>query len=89
MLYKPSLASHLFILEIELASAERPLGTTWSVFGREVPKGEIVFFSQVILIYMVICISLYNLSTGRDDSNLWISLLSGCLGYVLPSPSLK
>ena len=61
----------------------------WKVCGREVPRSELVFFSQVIIIYIVVCLCLFNLTTGRDDSNLWSALLSGCMGYLLPNPTIK
>ena len=52
---------------------------------------QIVFFSQIILIYVVIITCLVNLTFYQEHSKqaqLWIALLSGCLGYVLPNPSL-
>jgi len=52
------------------------------------PGGEFVFLSQVLIIYIVCCACLFNLSTGRGDSNLWSALLSGCMGYLLPNPTL-
>jgi hypothetical protein len=61
----------------------------WKVFGRRVPKSELVFFSQVIILYAVVCMCLFNLTTGRGDSNLWSALLSGSLGYLLPNPKIK
>ena len=61
----------------------------WKVCGREVPRSELVFFSQVIIIYIVVCLCLFNLTTGRGDSNLWSALLSGCMGYLLPNPTIK
>ena len=61
----------------------------WDVCGRDVPRSEIVFFSQVIIIYVVVCLCLFNLTTNRGDSNLWSALLSGCLGYLLPNPTIK
>ena len=61
----------------------------WRVFGRRVPKQEAVFFSQVILIYTVVITCILNLSLTKDNSNLWTALLSSCLGYILPSPSIK
>ena len=60
----------------------------WSVFGRRVPRSEIVFFSQILIIYTVISVSLYNLTSGNGKSNLWIALLASCLGYLLPNPSI-
>ena len=59
----------------------------WKVCGSRVPRSELVFFSQVIILYIVVC--LFNLTTGRGDSNLWSALLSGSLGYLLPNPTIK
>jgi len=50
---------------------------------------QFVVASQILLIYAVVVASIYNLSTSQGDSKLWASLLSSCLGYLLPSPSLK
>ena len=61
----------------------------WHLFGTECPKEEIVFFCQVIILYTVIVVSIYNLTVGYDDSTLWTALLSSSLGYLLPDPSLK
>ena len=61
----------------------------WSFCGKDIPKNEIVFFSQIIAIYFVVGFSIYNITTGNENINLWISLLSSCLGYLLPSPVIK
>jgi len=61
----------------------------WSFFGSEIPSTEIVFFCQIVAIYVIICTSLYNLTVGSEPANLWITLLSSCVGYLLPSPVLK
>ena len=61
----------------------------WHIFGRECPKEEIVFLCQVIILYTVIVVSIYNLTVAHDDSTLWTALLSSSLGYLLPNPSLK
>ena len=63
-----------------------------SVFGRRASKSPIVFVVQSILIFIVIISSIINLSIkSHDDPNskLWIILLSGCVGYYLPNPSMK
>jgi hypothetical protein len=60
----------------------------WKFFGYDVPKPEIIFFSQVVLIYMVVITSLINVSIANGDTTVWISLLCSCLGYMLPNPSL-
>ena len=34
-------------------------------------------------------ISIYNLTTSHDNSNLWTALLSSSLGCLLPNPTLR
>ena len=61
----------------------------WQVFGRHLPKSEIVFFVQVVLIYIVVITSIVNLTLNKDEGKLWTALLSSSFGYLLPNPSLK
>ena len=63
--------------------------TPWHIFGIVCPKEEIVYLCQVIALYIVILISIYNLTAGHDNSNLWTALLSSSLGYLLPNPTLR
>ena len=60
----------------------------WTLFGNKVPKPEIIFFAQVIIIYIVVITSLINISIGNGDTTIWLSLMCSCLGYMLPNPSL-
>ena len=62
--------------------------TRWMLMGSKIPKAEIVFFTQVILIYIVVIASLVNIALG-STAELWVLLLTSCLGYLMPSPSLK
>lgn len=61
----------------------------WTWFGIEYPRREIVFFSQIFIIYTVIVTSIFNLSFNTGNTNLWTVLLSSCLGYLLPNPSVS
>lgn len=61
----------------------------WNFLGQKVPREEIVFFSQIILIYAVVITSLINITKGVEPLNLWISILSASVGYLLPNPSIK
>ena len=67
--------------------AESPV--EWKFFGQRMPKTELVFFSQVIILYIVIITCIINLSLESENSNLWTALLSSSLGYLLPCPSMK
>ena len=70
------------------ASSEQD-STPWHLFGTVCPKEEIVFLCQVVVLYTVILISIYNLTTGHANSNLWTAMLSSSLGYLLPNPTLR
>ena len=61
----------------------------WNVFGYAIPKQEVVFFSQIIVLYLVIIVSLINITFENGDDNIWLSLLSASIGYALPNPSIK
>ncbi|MEK6265328.1 MAG: hypothetical protein N2B06_11260 [Clostridium sp.] len=61
----------------------------WNILGYSVPKQEVVYFCQIIILYIVIIVSLINLSVQNGDKNLWISLLSASIGYLLPNPTLQ
>ena len=60
----------------------------WIVCCQEVPSREVIFFTQVAILYVVICVSLANHSLGIGNQTLWSSLLAGCLGYLLPAPTI-
>ena len=57
--------------------------------GKETSKGHCVFACQMVIVYMVIITCIINLSIHNGESNLWTALLSSCLGYILPAPSIK
>jgi hypothetical protein len=69
--------------------SESSVRQEWNLFGHVLPKSEIVFFCQIIVIYFVIITCIINLSRGQGDSNLWTALLSSNIGYLLPSPTIK
>ncbi len=66
----------------------RPRTRLWHMFGRRVPRSEIVFCCQTLLVYVVAVTSLVNITLSNGPLNLWIALLSSSLGYLLPHPSL-
>ena len=70
------------------ASSEKD-SNPWHLFGTVCPKEEIVFLCQLVVLYTVILISIYNLTTGHENYNLWTALLISSLGYLLPNPTLR
>ena len=67
----------------------RSNGDRWHLLGARIPKVEIVYFSQMIIVYIIIITSIINLSLQNGSTELWISLLSSCIAYALPNPKLK
>lgn len=61
----------------------------WNIFGYAIPKQEVVYFSQIVILYIVIVIGLINITTQNGDSNIWTPIISGSIGYLLPNPSIK
>ena len=59
----------------------------WSLWGKNLPRSEIKYFAQILIIYVIILSCIINLSLGKSDlTNVWLSLLCSCTGYILPSP---
>lgn len=53
-------------------------------------KPDVLLFTfQVILIFIVVCTSLLNLTFQWGNLNLWTVILTGSLGYIMPNPKLK
>ena len=61
----------------------------WGLCGTRVPKNQVTYMTQVILVYGIIAVSLSQLILQSADRDLWLVLLSTSVGYVLPSPRLK
>lgn len=47
------------------------------------------YFAQLGLLSVCITTSLYQVSTNSDNREFWISLLSSCIGVIVPNPKLK
>jgi hypothetical protein len=48
-----------------------------------------IYLSQISVIFIVMIVSLYNLSFKTGDDSLWTALLTSCLSYMLPNPKIK
>ena len=63
--------------------------TKWNIFGKIVPKSEVVFLAQIVILYIVILVCIMNLSFKNGNTELWVSLLGYSLGCILPSPKIS
>jgi hypothetical protein len=53
------------------------------------PYGIWLFAAQILLIFIVACVSMVNLTLGIGQGHMWVALLSSSLGYILPAPKLR
>ena len=78
---------------MQVATMSPHNNNTWSSFGWHPLKSPLVFFAQIIILYLVIIVSIVNLSLKECDTscdcNLWTTLLTSSIAYLLPNPSLK
>ena len=77
------------VVNRSLSAASASDRVVWKILGESVPKSEVVFFCQVIIVFTVLCFSLYNLTFKDTSSQLWTSLLSSSLFIMLPNPSIS
>ena len=59
----------------------------WKFCGAKFPKEEIIYFCQVLMVYIVVITSIVSLCISDKNTFLWSSLASGSVGNLLPSPS--
>ena len=79
----------LHVPPLSFSDSSRGTSNRWHCFGYTFPRREVVYICQTLIVYIVILACLVNLTLGHSESsNLWIALLSSCLGYMLPQPSM-
>jgi hypothetical protein len=82
-------ASQFEVSVLWMAPSDTDSVSSWVTCGKKTPRSEVVFLSQVVILYTVIIISIYNLTVQSQNSTLWTALLSSRLAYLLPSPTIR
>jgi hypothetical protein len=82
-------ASRFEVSVLRIAPSDMDNVSSWVTCGKKTPRSEVVFLCQVLILYTVIVVSIYNLTVESENSTLWTALLSSCLGYLLPNPTIK
>ena len=59
---------------------------SWKFCNSRLPRSEVVYFTQIVIILFLIGVSLIKLDC--EESTFWFSLLSCTVGYALPNPKL-
>ena len=45
-----------------------------------------IAIAQLVVVFSVLLFALVNLTLAHGDLNLWMNVLAGTLGYLIPSP---
>lgn len=63
---------------------------SWIFCGEHLPRSEIVFFAQTILVFILVIVSVACLALAKtcEETTVWVAVLSSSVGYMLPSPRL-
>lgn len=61
----------------------------WRCFREDVPPSQILFFCQITVIFLLVIMSIVNIILGVEPVNLWVSLLSTSVGYIIPAPHFQ
>jgi len=60
----------------------------WVLCCSSIHKVEVVFFSQITFILMLTIFSMLQIINKADHSEIYFSMISSCLGIIIPAPSL-
>ena len=65
--------------------------TSTSGLAKFTNKNFVVYLVQLVILSIVIGVALLNLSLGwhKENKDMWVAMLSSCIGYMLPSPTYK
>ena len=55
----------------------------------KVTQRQIIYYCQVVAIYIIVVACVVNLSLGGGQDTVWASMLSASIGYLLPAPKFK
>ena len=48
-----------------------------------------LYIVQIFVVCVAVSVSIFKLFSTETDSQIWVSILSSCIGYVLPNPTPK
>ena len=85
----PSLVKLEMEHKIEMEQEEQK--NTWRSLCLVMNKNAVMYFTQVIIIFFVMCFAIYKLTTNEscEAQTTYMSLLTLCIGVIAPSPTFK
>ena len=60
----------------------------WRLCCSVLHKAEIVFFVQIIFLFTIMIFSMIQIINKASSPEIYFSLLSSCIGIIVPSPTI-
>ena len=60
----------------------------WRMCCSVLHKAEVVFFVQIIFLFTIMIFSMVQIINKVDNQDIYFSLLSSCIGIIIPSPTI-
>lgn len=76
-------------IEVEAPENNSVSSGRWVIGSSHVPREEIVFLCQIIIISIVVIVSLVNLCLSNGPESYWSAMVGTGLAALLPSPKIK
>ena len=85
----PSLVKLEMEHKIEMENIQQQ--NTWRSCCYDLDKNAVMYFTQVGIIFFVICFAVFKLITDNSEGSqtIYMSLLTLCVGIVSPQPTFK
>ena len=78
-------------MEHKIAMENIQQQNTWRSCCYDLDKNAVMYFTQVGIIFFVICFAVFKLITDNSEGSqtIYMSLLTLCVGIVSPQPTFK
>ena len=60
----------------------------WRMCCSVLHKAEVVFFVQIIFLFTIMIFSMVQIINKVENQEIYFSLLSSCIGIIIPSPTI-
>ena len=60
----------------------------WRMCCSVLHTAEVVFFVQIIFLFTIMIFSMVQIINKVDNQEIYFSLLSSCIGIIIPSPTI-
>ena len=60
----------------------------WRLCCSVLHKAEVVFFVQIIFLFTIMLFSMIQIIHKAESQEIYFSLLSSCIGIIVPSPTI-